>query len=93
MYEPNPKHKEPWQRSARGSLCPGVQTVRLCWARAFAQFAGLRLRDLPGAGRQARLHGPDLMDELGDRVREHPQLIGETETLEGHDRQVRLESG
>jgi hypothetical protein len=35
----------------------------------------------------------DLMDELGDRVCEHPQLIGETETLEGHDRQVRLESG
>lgn len=21
-YEPNPKHKEPWQRGARGSLCP-----------------------------------------------------------------------
>ncbi len=20
-YEPNPKHKEPWQRGARGSLC------------------------------------------------------------------------
>lgn len=22
LYEPNPKHKEPWQRGARGSLCP-----------------------------------------------------------------------
>jgi hypothetical protein len=22
VYEPNPKHKEPWQRGARGSLCP-----------------------------------------------------------------------
>ena len=22
IYEPNPKHKEPWQRGARGSLCP-----------------------------------------------------------------------
>jgi hypothetical protein len=22
QYEPNPKHKEPWQRGARGSLCP-----------------------------------------------------------------------
>jgi hypothetical protein len=21
-YEPNPKHKEPWQRGARGTLCP-----------------------------------------------------------------------
>ena len=21
-YEPNPKHKNPWQRGARGSLCP-----------------------------------------------------------------------
>lgn len=21
-YEPNPKHKEPWQRGAQGSLCP-----------------------------------------------------------------------
>ncbi len=21
-YEPNPKHKEPWQRGRRGSLCP-----------------------------------------------------------------------
>jgi len=21
-YEPNPNHKEPWQRGARGSLCP-----------------------------------------------------------------------
>ena len=21
-YEPNPKHKEPWQRGAKGSLCP-----------------------------------------------------------------------
>jgi hypothetical protein len=21
-YEPNPKHKEPWQRGLRGSLCP-----------------------------------------------------------------------
>src|SRR5712691_5801185 len=21
-YEPNPKHKEPWQRGARGSICP-----------------------------------------------------------------------
>src|SRR6266705_475354 len=21
-YEPNPKHKEPWQLGARGSLCP-----------------------------------------------------------------------
>jgi len=21
-YEPNAKHKEPWQRGARGSLCP-----------------------------------------------------------------------
>jgi hypothetical protein len=21
-FEPNPKHKEPWQRGARGSLCP-----------------------------------------------------------------------
>jgi len=21
-YEPNPKHKQPWQRGARGSLCP-----------------------------------------------------------------------
>ncbi len=22
VYESNPKHKEPWQRGARGSLCP-----------------------------------------------------------------------
>jgi hypothetical protein len=22
VYEPNPKHKESWQRGARGSLCP-----------------------------------------------------------------------
>lgn len=22
VYEPNPKHSEPWQRGARGSLCP-----------------------------------------------------------------------
>jgi hypothetical protein len=22
VYEPNPKHTEPWQRGARGSLCP-----------------------------------------------------------------------
>lgn len=22
VYEPNPKHKEPWQRGARGSRCP-----------------------------------------------------------------------
>jgi hypothetical protein len=22
QYEPSPKHKEPWQRGARGSLCP-----------------------------------------------------------------------
>jgi len=22
VYEPNPKHKEPWQRGAKGSLCP-----------------------------------------------------------------------
>lgn len=21
-YEPNPKHKEPWQRGKKGSLCP-----------------------------------------------------------------------
>ena len=21
-YEPNPKHKEPWQRGRRGSICP-----------------------------------------------------------------------
>lgn len=21
-YEPNPKHKEPWQRGRRGSMCP-----------------------------------------------------------------------
>jgi len=30
VYEPNPKHKEPWQRGARGSLCPkGVDSVAL----------------------------------------------------------------
>jgi hypothetical protein len=29
-YEPNPKHKEPWQRGARGSLCPpGVDASAL----------------------------------------------------------------
>jgi hypothetical protein len=22
IYEPNPKHKEPWQQGRRGSLCP-----------------------------------------------------------------------
>jgi hypothetical protein len=25
MYEPNPKHKEPWQRGRRGSLCPPME--------------------------------------------------------------------
>ena len=25
-YEPNPKHKEPWQRGRRGSLCPKLPT-------------------------------------------------------------------
>lgn len=29
-YEPNPKHKEPWQRGARGTLCPpDINPVRL----------------------------------------------------------------
>ncbi len=29
-YEPNPKHKEPWQRGARGSLCPpGIDAAAL----------------------------------------------------------------
>jgi hypothetical protein len=29
-YEPNAKHKEPWQRGARGSLCPrGVDAEAL----------------------------------------------------------------
>ena len=23
-YEPNPKHKEPWQRGRKGSLCPDM---------------------------------------------------------------------
>lgn len=29
-YEPNPKHKEPWQRGRRGSLCPrfGPETAQ-----------------------------------------------------------------
>lgn len=30
LYEPNPKHKEPWQRGAKGSLCPiGVDASTL----------------------------------------------------------------
>jgi hypothetical protein len=30
VYEPNPKHKEPWQRGARGSLCStGVDSSAL----------------------------------------------------------------
>lgn len=29
-YEPNPKHREPWQRGKRGSLCPtGLDTALL----------------------------------------------------------------
>lgn len=29
-YEPNPKHKEPWQHGKRGSLCPtGVDSQAL----------------------------------------------------------------
>jgi hypothetical protein len=24
IYEPNPKHKEPWQRGRKGSLCPSM---------------------------------------------------------------------
>lgn len=27
-YEPNPKHKEPWQRGRRGSLCPKNLTIK-----------------------------------------------------------------
>lgn len=28
-YEGNPKHKEPWQRGRRGSLCPNETDLRL----------------------------------------------------------------
>ncbi len=29
-YEPNPKHKEPWQRGKKGSLCPRMSASLLC---------------------------------------------------------------
>ncbi len=29
QYEPNPKHKEPWQRGRRGSLCPAFEAKAL----------------------------------------------------------------
>jgi hypothetical protein len=25
LYEPNPKHKEPWQRGRKGSICPKLR--------------------------------------------------------------------
>jgi hypothetical protein len=31
-YEPNPKHKQPWQRGRRGALCP--QEITLAQAQA-----------------------------------------------------------
>jgi hypothetical protein len=33
-YEPNPKHKDPWQRGARGSLCPKMLIHPPCSRRA-----------------------------------------------------------
>ena len=39
LYEPNPKHKEPWQRGAKGSLCPkGADASALLAASVTLQF-------------------------------------------------------
>jgi hypothetical protein len=48
QYEPNPKHKEPWQRGARGSLCP-----------AGADGPALLAESEPDPGRPARRYATD----------------------------------
>jgi hypothetical protein len=60
-YEGNPKHKEPWQRCRRGSLCPAEITATLAQQLLTASelVENARYATHGGIAYCARCHGDD----------------------------------
>lgn len=63
-YEPNPKHKEPWQHGYKGTLCPPKSELSLLEAARLLREAeaidNKRYNFHNGKAYCARPHGEDL---------------------------------
>ena len=62
-YEPNPKHKEPWQPGRKGTLCPPKEELSLLTAarllRESEPVEGKRYNCFKGQAYCAQKHGED----------------------------------
>lgn len=60
-YEPNPKHKEPWQRGRRGSLCPQMAPDEAAQLLLDSEMVGeKRYATAEGRAYCAKEHGEDI---------------------------------
>lgn len=77
LYECNPKHKPPWQRGRRGSLCP--ESVDLEMAQALLSASqpveGKRYAVHEGRAYCAQMHGADAWHGYPVGWREVPESL------------------
>lgn len=78
-YESNPKHRDPWQRGRKGSLCPRIAKEAaqdlLDVSEAAADLGGKRYACLEGLAYCAQSHGPDLWHGYPVGWKEVPETL------------------